>query len=218
MKPFRFRLLGAAVLVALCATTALAQTAADTPEARKAAAEQLIRNIDDLMGPEKMAQSVRGAMQAPMLEGLRSHPRLTDAQRQRAAQLMGEDLGAVVGEMMVAIKPGLYAAMTSMYVERFSLAEIQELDRFYANPTVRKATLLGAEEMPRLMQPMMGALQQWGPRIQERANATIAKLKAEGIDISPPGQQPPARPQPPAAQQPSAAPQPPAAKPGAKKS
>ena len=95
-----------------------------------------------------------------------------------------------MGEMMKAMKPALYAAMTQLYTERFSVGEIEELQRFYASPVVRKATTLTMEEMPRLMQPMMAGMRDWAPKIQERMQAAQATLKAEGIDISPPQQQP----------------------------
>jgi len=92
--------------------------------------------------------------------------------------------------MMKAMKPALYAAMTQLYTERFSVGEIEELQRFYASSVVRKATTLTMEEMPRLMQPMMAGMRDWAPKIQERMQAAQATLKAEGIDISPPQQQP----------------------------
>lgn len=178
--------LTALIVLSFCAQ---AQTA-DTPETRKTAAEKLIQSVDDLMGPERMMQGMRGAMQAPLMEGLRNHPKLSDAQKKRAAQVMGDEMGGVMGEMMTAMKPALYAAMTQLYTERFSVGEIEELQRFYASPVVRKATTLTMEEMPRLMQPMMAGMRDWAPKIQERMQAAQATLKAEGIDISPPQQQP----------------------------
>jgi hypothetical protein len=178
--------LTALIALSFCAK---AQTA-DTPETRKTAAEKLIQSVDDLMGPERMMQGMRGAMQAPLMEGLRNHPKLSDAQKKRAAQVMGDEMGGVMGEMMKAMKPALYAAMTQLYTERFSVGEIEELQRFYASSVVRKATTLTMEEMPRLMQPMMAGMRDWAPKIQERMQAAQATLKAEGIDISPPQQQP----------------------------
>lgn len=199
----KLRTLSLSLLLAL-SLGAQAQTA-DSPEARKSAAEALIRSVDDLMGPERMLQGMRGAMQAPLLEGLRNHPRLSEAQKQRAAQVMGDEMGAAMGEMMTAFKPGLYAAMTQLYTERFSVAEIEELQRFYASPVVRKSTTLSMEEMPRLMQPLMAGMRDWAPKLQARMEAARATLRAEGIDLTPPQ---PQGPKAPAAAAPAAKPAP----------
>jgi hypothetical protein len=172
-----------ALATALCASTVVAQPAADTTEARMAAAEQLVRTLDDILGPEKLMQSMRNAMQAPLADGLRNHPSLSEAQKRRAAQVLGDELGAVMGDMMSAVKPSLHGTMIKIYAERFNLAELQELQTLYANPSLRKATLLSNEELPRLMQPMMVEMQQWQPRILARVNAAVTRLKAEGIDL-----------------------------------
>lgn len=176
--------LAAVVPLLVVSLLAQAQTPADSPSARQAAAEQLIRSIDDLMGPESMARAMRGAMQAPMTQALAGNSRLTEAQKQRVVQVMGDEMTAVTTELMQSVKSGLYSAMTTLYAERFSVAELLELQRFYASPVVRKATLMVAEDMPRLMQPMLASMQQMAPRMKERMDAATARLKAEGIDPS----------------------------------
>ncbi len=92
----------------------------------------------------------------------------------------------VMSEVMDELIPGVYAAMTQMYVERFTLAEIEQLQAFYASPVVRKATVLSIEELPRLLQPMFQSMQQMQPKIQQRMEAASAHLKTEGIDLSQP--------------------------------
>ena len=176
--------LAAVVPVLVASLLAQAQTPADSPDARQAAAAQLIRSIDDLMGPESMARAMRGAMQAPMAQALAGNTRLTEAQKQRVVQVMGDEMTAITTELMQSVKSGLYNAMTTLYAERFSVAELLELQRFYASPVVRKATLMVAEDMPRLMQPMLASMQQMAPRMKERMDAATARLKAEGIDPS----------------------------------
>jgi hypothetical protein len=171
-----------ASVLALCLAfgqAAFAQT--DTPESRREAAQALIKSFDDLMGPERMATMMKGSMNAPMQQALQAHPTLTPAQRQRAAQVVTDEMDPVMAEMFKQVMPAMYAAMTQMYAERFTLAEIQELQRVYTSPTVRKATVLGMEELPRLMQPMMGSFQQWAPKMRAASQRADQRLRAEGI-------------------------------------
>lgn len=176
------------LVLSLCiGQAALAQT--DTPEARREAAVALIKSIDDLMGPERMAQMIKGSMRAPMVQALQGHPTLSPAQKERAAQVFTEEMDPVMAEMFKQMMPGMYAAMTQLYAERLTVSEIQELQRMYASPTMRKATVMAMEDMPRFMQPAMQSMGDMAQKFQGVAQRASERLRAEGIHLDPPPQQ-----------------------------
>ena len=186
--------LAATLLLALCTA---AQAVDDTPQTRRAAADRLVQTMDELTGPKRMMAGMQGMMQAPMQQALAQNPRLTPAQQQRASEVLSKAMTESLTETMGSVMPAVYGAMTQRYVERFTLAEIEQLNAFYGSAVVRKATVMSIEEMPRLMQPMMQSMQQIGPQIKQRMDAAAAELKREGIDLSPPKpqqQQQPAKP------------------------
>jgi hypothetical protein len=177
------RSLAATLLLALCTA---AQAVDDTPQTRRVAADRLVQTMDELTGPKRMMAGMQGMMQAPMQQALAQNPRLTPAQQQRASEVLSKAMTESLTETMGSVMPAVYSAMTQMYVERFTLAEIEQLNAFYASAVVRKATVMSIEEMPRLMQPMMQSMQQIGPQIKQRMDAASEQLKREGIDLSPP--------------------------------
>lgn len=190
---FRHRAVAALLLsLPLLATLpAHAQTAPDdSPESRRAAAAALVKTLDEISGPERMLKGMNEAMRAPLLQGLQQNAQLTPAQRERAAQRLGDAMSETLVEHMRTVMPSLYQSMADLYAERFTRAEIEQLQAVYASPLVRKATLLGAEEMPRLMQPIMQSMQQLAPVIQQRMQTVVNELKQEGIDLSPPAPAP----------------------------
>lgn len=200
------RRLSATLLLVLCTATQAVPAANDTPETRRAAADRLVQTMDDLTGPKRMMAGMKGMVQAPLQQALAQNPRLSPVQRQRASEVLGAAMTEALTEAMGSVMPAVYGAMTQLYVDRFTLAEIEELNAFYGSAVVRKATLLTMDEMPRLMQPMMQSMQLLGPQIQQRMDAATEQLKREGIDLAPaqPAQPPqpapaPAKPAKPAA-------------------
>lgn len=172
------RILAACMLLALAGT---AQAQADTPEARRAAATALVKVMDELTGPERMMGTLRSTMQAPLMQQIRTNTQLSAAQQDRAAEVLLGVMTQSLTEMMKEVMPAAYQAMTQIYVERFSLAEIEAVRGFYLSPAGRKSATVLAEDMPRLMQPLMLNLQSELPRLQRRVEAAQQQLEQEGI-------------------------------------
>ncbi len=171
----------AAALVLGLAFSGISHAQADTPEARRVAAQALVQSMDQLMGPERMMATMRGAMEAPLLQQIRTNTQLSISQQDRAVQVLLGEMTEGLGELMKEIMPGMYRAMAQVYVERFSLAEIEDVRRFYDSSAGRKSVTVLAEDMPRLMQPMMQSLQSQMPRLQRRIEAAQRQLRQEGI-------------------------------------
>ncbi len=181
--PFR-RLALTVTLTLACAAPALAQ--ADDTEARLAAARQVVALTNEYTGPDKMMAAMKAAMQQPLEQQLRSAAHLTMAQRQRAAEVLTNALSEGMGDVMARLMPEVNAAMTRIYVERFTLAEIEAVRRFYDSPAGRKSMAVVAQDLPQLMQPIMQGMQAEAPKMQARAEAALQRLAAEGITLQPP--------------------------------
>jgi len=174
----------------LCTTCVTAFAQADTPEARHEAATALVKSMDKLMGPERMVGTLRGAMQAPMMQSIRANSRLTPAQQERAGQVMVDTMVDATTELMREVMPAMYGAMTQVYATRFTLAEIRELQRFYASEVGQKSVTVMQDDLPRLMQPLMQSMQAQAPRLQQRIEAAVQKLREEGIELQAPQKKP----------------------------
>jgi hypothetical protein len=70
-------------------------------------------------------------------------------------------------------------------VQRFSLAELQELLRFYTSSLGRKSVNVMLDDMPQLMQPMMNSMQAQAPQLHKRMEAATERLRTEGIELKP---------------------------------
>ena len=178
----------ASVVLAFSLCAGVQAQTPETAQQRREAAQALVKSIDSLMGPERMVGAMRGAMQAPLEQQLRAASHLTLQQRDRAVAVLSETLGVTMGEWVKDMMPGMYATMTDIYVERFTLAELQELQRFYEGSAGRKSVTVMQEDMPRLMAPMMQSMQTRAPQLKERMEAAAARLAQEGINLKPPGQ------------------------------
>lgn len=159
---------------------------ADTFEARRTAALAVVKTLEALTGPERMMATMKGAMQAPILQQVRASTHLNITQQDRAAQVLVGELSAGMSELMQDVMPAVLTAMTEVYVERFTLAEIQDTQRFYESSAGRKSMSVMADDMPRLMQPVMQTLQARAPQLQRRVQAAVERLKQEGIDLRQP--------------------------------
>jgi hypothetical protein len=142
-----------------------AQAQADTPEARRGVAQSLIKAMDELTGPERSIKATNAAMRQGLQQQLAAENRLTPAQQQRAVDAMSEEMTSAVMEMMREVMPTVYTAMENVYVQKFSLAELQDLQRFYTSALGRKSVDVMMEDMPRLMQPMMSSMQAQAPKL-----------------------------------------------------
>jgi hypothetical protein len=165
---------------------ALAQDGdADTLQARRAEVHRMVELAQGTFDPRAIVKSMTQSMQTAVLQGLRErNPQLPPAQLQRAAEVLGTSIGEAVAEFGDQMIPRVYDQMETLFASRLNLAELQELNRYYANPTVRKAMDITAKELPALMQPMMAELQQHMlPAVQTRMAAAVKQLKAEGIAL-----------------------------------
>jgi hypothetical protein len=176
--------------MALMLGSGAAWAQADTPDARREAASALVKSMDKLMGPERIMGSMRAAMQAPMMQGIRANKRLTPAQQERAGQVMVDTMVEATTDMLREVMPGMYAAMTDTYATRFTLLEIRELQRFYASEVGQKSITVMQDDMPRMMQPMMQTIQAQAPRLQQRIEAAVQRLRDEGIELQEPQKKP----------------------------
>lgn len=166
-----------------------AQPAEDGPEARRAAAASLVETVNQQVGADRMMGNMQQVLQAQMLQLVQRNGRLTPAQQERAAEVLSGEMSTVMSDTMTRIMPGVNAAMVDLYVERFTVAELTELQRFYESPLGLKAFAV-MDDLPRLMQPMMQSLQDMQPVLSRRLEAAVERLRLEGIDLGPPGQAP----------------------------
>jgi hypothetical protein len=181
------RLQALALAASLCLLGSLpAQAQADDTEQRLAAAREVVALMNEHTGPEKMLGAMKAGLRAPLEQQLRSATHLTMAQRDRAADVMTAALSEGMGEVMARLMPEVNAAMTRIYVERFTLAEIRAVHAFYESPAGRKSMAVVAQDLPQLMQPLMQGLQAEAPRMQARVEAAVQRLADEGIPLRPP--------------------------------
>jgi hypothetical protein len=182
----RGRMLAALVLGACALAAGSAWSQSDTPEARRNEAQALVKAMDELTGPERSLKLVKSAILQGMQQQIGTSQQLSAAQQQRAAEVLSEAVTEGMTEMLKEVMPGMYATMVDIYVERFTLAELQEVRRFYVSATGRKSMTVMLEDMPRVMQPMMQAMQTQAPKLQLRMEAAAAKLRGEGIELPQP--------------------------------
>ena len=183
----RLALCSLALATTLSLTAALPAAAqADDAERRLAAARQVVALMNEHTGPEQMMAMMKASLRAPLEQQLRSATHLTLTQRDRAADVMTGALSEGLGEVLARLMPEVNAAMTRVYVERFTMAEIEAVRKFYDSPAGRKSMTVVAQDLPQMMQPMMQAVQAEMPRLQGSVMKAIESLAAEGIQLQPP--------------------------------
>lgn len=168
----------------LAALPATAQT--DDTERRLAAARQVVALMNEHAGPVQVMAAMKASMRAPLEQQLRSATHLTMAQRDRAAEVLTASLSEGLEELLTRLLPEVNAAVMRVYVERFTLAEIEQVRQFYDSAAGRKSMAVMAQDLPQLMQPMLQGLQAEAPKIQARVQAAVERLAAEGIALQPP--------------------------------
>ncbi|RYE03126.1 MAG: DUF2059 domain-containing protein [Sphingomonadales bacterium] len=92
-------------------------------------------------------------------------------------RIMGEEMGPV----MDAIEPGVRAALSRAFARRFTLAQLNDLEGFFATPT---GTAFGREFMAAFMDPemmqemgaMMPEMMKIMPKLMQRFEAETAHL------------------------------------------
>ena len=175
-----------AVMTASLLAISPAWAQSDTPQARRAVADALVKSVNEFAGPERIMKMLQTNIEAGALQQVRAASHLTVAQQERVAAVLSAEMTIAVSEMFKDLMPGMVELMTNLYVDRFSLAELQELQRFHTSPVGVKSMTVMMDDMPRVMQPMMQTVQAQTPRLVQRMQAAQAKLKDEGIDLAPP--------------------------------
>jgi hypothetical protein len=180
------RLMATWLLAASAIAVAPAWAQSDTPQDRRAVAEALVKSVSEFAGPERMLKTMQSSVEASLLQQVRAAAHLTPAQQERAAAALSAEMTAAMSDSLKDLMPGMLEVMTKVYVERFSVAELQELLRFHTSAVGIKSMTVMMDDMPRMMQPVMQNMQAQMPRMAQRMQAVQAKLKEEGIDLMPP--------------------------------
>jgi hypothetical protein len=182
MKLLRLATLACALSAGLVGIPAHAQ--ADTAAERTAAAHALMQSATSVLDMDRIVRQMRDGMLGPLTQAVRQqNPQLTPQQLQRAAQVMSQAIDEQAEAVMRRDMPRMMALMETFYAQNFNVSELQELQRYYASPTVRKSMQLLPDFMPQMMKPMMDDMVQDMPAIQSHMQQALAQLKAEGIEL-----------------------------------
>ncbi|HEX8445975.1 MAG TPA: DUF2059 domain-containing protein [Sphingomonas sp.] len=158
------------------------------------------RMMDGMM--DRIMESTMASMYAmPVRDMAGMGGASADAQKALGNKTMGETIAAadpafrermkittkvmtdeMVG-MMSAVEPQVQTALARAYATRFTLAQLDDLDRFFATPTgavyAREAMMLYTDpEMIKAMQAFVPTLMQRMPAIMEKVKAATAHLPA----------------------------------------
>lgn len=103
---------------------------------------------------------------------------------QQRMQITMHVMGEEMGKLMTEVEPGVRDALAHAYGRRFTVAELGELDRFFATPTGR---IYAGESLTLMMSPdMMQAMQSFVPRMLKAMPEMMAKVAAATKDLPPP--------------------------------
>lgn len=103
---------------------------------------------------------------------------------QQRMQITMHVMGEEMGKLMTEVEPDVREALAHAYGRRFSIAQLGELDRFFATPTGRD---YAAESMTLMMSPdMIQAMQSFLPRMLKAMPDMMAKVAAATKDLPPP--------------------------------
>ena len=157
--------LGLALLIAAPATAQIA----DTPEARREAANALV----EATGGQRQMQAVMQAMRGAMIGNIQQNTRgqLTEAQIVAVVdEVLMPEFNARSGEMVA------HSAQT--WAERLTVAEIRELIAFYRSPIGQRLNAV----LPEIAAEGARFGQQWGQRVATEAiTRNRDALRARGL-------------------------------------
>jgi hypothetical protein len=161
-----------------------AQAQADTPQTRRAAAHEMMQMATSLIDVPRITHQMHDAMLAPMAQAMRQqNPQLTPAQLSRAVKVMSAATDEDIDAAMQRSLPKMMAVLEQFYAQNFNISELQELQRYYSSPTVRKAMQLMPDAMPEMMKPVIDDVTQAMPAMQAHVKEALAQLKSEGIEL-----------------------------------
>lgn len=186
--------IGLALLPLLPALPALAQAApppAPAPEpaaANVALAAEVVNLILPPTMRDQMMEQLMGAMMQGMTNAMLDSPELRAAfeREPRARPILEKSLAQQQAETNALIKgemPGMVTAMTRAYARRFSLAELDDMKRFFGSPSgqayvLKSPTVMSDPDVMRWSQMMI-------TRALEKAPAAAKALRDE-INALPP--------------------------------
>lgn len=179
--------------------------------ARLAAARPVIERIWPLGTYERLMRTTMDQTVGNMMSGLYGMKMddiaatMPDDDKAKGAALKGKTLGeAMVADdphfeermrismrvmademsrIMTDAEPEVREALTRSYARRFTVAELGDLDRFFATPT---GTAYARDSMLLMMGPdMMQAMQSFAPRMMKEMPAMMAKLEAATKHLPP---------------------------------
>lgn len=103
---------------------------------------------------------------------------------QQRMQITMHVMGEEMGKLMTEVEPDVREALAHAYGRRFSIAQLGELDRFFATPTGRD---YAAESMTLMMSPdMIQAMQSFLPRMLKAMPDMMAKVATATKGLPPP--------------------------------
>ena len=103
---------------------------------------------------------------------------------QQRMQITMHVMGEEMGKLMTEIEPGVRDALAHAYARRFTVTQLNDLDRFFATPT---GHAYAADSMTLMMSPdMMQAMQSFMPRMLKALPDMMVKVAAATKDLPPP--------------------------------
>ena len=128
--------------------------------------------------PDKSAKP--DAAEKTMGETMRAEDPYFQQRMDRSMKVMGEEMA----KLMTEVEPEVRVGLAKAYARRFTVAELQDLQRFFATPTGRT---YATESMMLMMSPdVMDTMQAFVPKMMQAMPAMMAKVEAATKDLPPP--------------------------------
>lgn len=104
---------------------------------------------------------------------------------QQRMSLTLDAVGDEMAKVMTELEPDMRDALAHAYARRFTVAQLGEMDRFFATPT---GQAYAADSLTLMMSPdMTVATQGFLPRLVKEAPEMMARITAATKDLPPPG-------------------------------
>ena len=137
----------------------------------------LVPGLDAMMGKDGAAKPGGGETLGEM--AVKKDPFV----QQRIALTM-DAVGDELAKLMNDLEPDIDDALAHAYARRFTVAQLGELDRFFATPT---GQAYAADSYTLMMSPdLMQAMQGFVPRLIKAAPEMMARIAAATKDLPPP--------------------------------